>query len=385
MLMLASAGAAIRAFLVLYHTPLGIDPHNVASVQVALPKDAHPTWQGRLNLQEAVRAAVAATPGVEGAAVSTTWTPPFDAFNAKVEVEGNPDLAGAQAELSLASPQEFETLRMPMLAGRVFNDAERARAAHLAVVNQTFVRRYLPTTDPIGHHVRSAALKVDRPMLLLGPEPDGWLEIIGVVADARNDGLERPVQPAVFLPDSFVMTPNVDLLVRTRSNPEALMPAIAKRLTQLNGELVISRAHPLDWYLQNMVWGRQRFVATLFVIFAALALALAATGLYSVVSYIVGQRTREIGVRMALGAQRWDVVRAVMQGIVFTVAAGLAAGFVLCMALNRTLLEIVESSASNPITLAGGAGVMLAAAVLACILPARRAASIQPMQALRNE
>jgi putative ABC transport system permease protein len=385
MLLLASAGAAIRAFLVLYHTPLGIDTQNIEVMDVALPKDTHPLWQGRVNLQEAVRAAVAATPGVESVAVSTTWTPPFQAFTAPVEVEGKSGLGGAQTELSLVSPQLFSTLHIPVLAGRVFDDAERTRAAHLAVVNQTFVRRYLPNTNPIGQHVRSAALKIDRPMLQVGPEPDGWLEIIGVAADVRNDGLDHPVQPAVFLPDSFVIAPDVSLLVRTRSDPDAVMPAIGKRLTQLNGELVIGRAHTLDWFLENRLWGRQRFVATLFVIFAGLALALAATGLYSVVSYIVGQRTREIGVRMALGAQRWDVVRAVMQGIVFTVAAGLAAGFVLCMALNRTLLEIVESSASNPITLVGGAGVMLAAAVLACILPARRAASIQPMQALRNE
>jgi predicted permease len=385
MLLLASAGAAIRAFLVLYHTPLGIDTQNIEVMDVALPKDTHPLWQGRVNLQEAVRAAVAATPGVESVAVSTTWTPPFQAFTAPVEVEGKSGLGGAQTELSLVSPQLFSTLHIPVLAGRVFDDAERTRAAHLAVVNQTFVRRYLLNTNPIGQHVRSAALKIDRPMLQVGPEPDGWLEIIGVAADVRNDGLDHPVQPAVFLPDSFVIAPDVSLLVRTRSDPDAVMPAIGKRLTQLNGELVIGRAHTLDWFLENRLWGRQRFVATLFVIFAGLALALAATGLYSVVSYIVGQRTREIGVRMALGAQRWDVVRAVMQGIVFTVAAGLAAGFVLCMALNRTLLEIVESSASNPITLVGGAGVMLAAAVLACILPARRAASIQPMQALRNE
>ncbi len=385
MLLLTSAGAAIQGFLVLYHTPLGMDPHNMELMDVMLPREAHPMWEGRANLQEAVRATVAGTPGVENAAVSTTWLPPLEGFMAKVEVEGKADIKGAQAELSLVSPQAFQTLHIPVLTGRVFNNAERTRAAHLALVNQAFVRRYLPGTDPIGQHVRSEALKLDRPMLLLGPEPDGWLEIIGVTADARNDGLDQPVQPAVFLPDSFVIAPAVSLLVRTRRDPEATMPAIQKQLSHLNGELVVGRAHTLEWFLESLAWGRQRFVAALFVIFAALALALAATGLYSVVSYIVGQRTREIGVRMALGAQRWDVVRAVMQGTVFTVAAGLGTGFVLCIALNRTLREIVESSSNNPLSLVGGAGVLLGAAVLACILPARRAASIQPMQALRNE
>jgi predicted lysophospholipase L1 biosynthesis ABC-type transport system permease subunit len=233
--------------------------------------------------------------------------------------------------------------------------------------------------------VRSPALKLDRPELLVAPEADGWLEIIGVVADVRNDGLDRPVQPAVFLPDPFVIAPDVSLLVRTRSTPAALMPAIGKHLTQINGELVISRSHTLDWFLESRVWGQQRFVAALFVIFAGLALALAATGLYSVVSYVVSQRTIEIGVRMALGAQRWDVVRTVMEGVVVTVASGVAAGLVLCLALNRTLVKIVESSSSNPFTLLAAGGVLVAAAVVACILPARRAASIQPMRALRSE
>ena len=385
MLLLASAGAAIRAFLNLYHTPLGINPHNIESMNVALPKEPHPTWQGRANLQEAVREAVAATPGVERAATSTTWTPPFQGFTAKVEVEGKADLGGAQAELTLVSPEEFETLGIPLLAGRAFNGAERARAAHLALVNQSFIKRYLPTGEALGQHVRSPALKLDRPELLVAPEADGWLEIIGVVADARNDGLDRPVQPAVYLADSFVIAPDVSLLVRTRSNPEALMPAIAKHLTQLNGELVIGRAHTLEWFLESRAWGQQRFVATLFVLFAALALALAATGLYSVVSYIVSQRTVEIGVRMALGAQRWDVVRTVMEGVVVTVASGVLAGLALCVALNRTLVKVVESSSSSPFTLLGAGGVLLAAAVVACILPARRAASIQPMRALRSE
>jgi hypothetical protein len=355
------------------------------SIAVALPKEPHPTWQARVNLQEAVRAAVAATPGVERAAISTTWTPPFEAFTTKVELEGRTNLGGAQAELTLVSPEEFETLRIPLLAGRVFNGAERARAAHLALVNQSFVRRYLPTGDPVGQHVRSPLLKLDRAELLLGPEPDGWLEIIGVVADVRNDGLDRPVKPAVFLPDSFVIAPDVRLLVRTRSNPESLMPAIGKRLSQLNGELLVERAHTIMWLLESQTWGQLRFVATLFVLFATLALALAATGLYSVVSYVVSQRTIEIGVRMALGAQRWDVVRTVMEGVVVTVASGVAAGLVLCLALNRTLVKIVESSSSNPFTLLAAGGVLLAAAVVACILPARRAASIQPMRALRSE
>ena len=180
----------------------------------------------------------------------------------------------------------------------MFDEAETNRAAHLALVNQTFVKQYLPEGNPIGQSIRSPMLKAEFPDFLLAQTPDDWLEIIGVVGDARNDGLDHPIKPAVFVPYSFVPPPDVALLARARGNPEAVIKSVKQRLRELNPELVVNQDHTLVWWLETRGWGQGRFIATLFALFAILALALAATGLYSVVSFSVTQRTQEVGIRM---------------------------------------------------------------------------------------
>src|SRR5882762_9137525 len=164
--------------------------------------------------------------------------PPFGGFNGNIEIRSKPSLSGANAVLALVSPHEFSTLRIPLLAGRIFNDAEVGRAAHLALVNQAFVKQFLAGAEAIGQGVRSSMLKIDRPDLLVTQAPDDWLEVIGVVADARNDGLDHPVKPAVFLPYSFVLTPDESLLVRSAGSPEVAIQAVKRRLRELNPDLV---------------------------------------------------------------------------------------------------------------------------------------------------
>ncbi|PYU09139.1 MAG: ABC transporter permease, partial [Acidobacteria bacterium] len=171
-------------------------------------------------------------PGVATASVSTSWFPPFGGFTAKVEVQSKPALTDAQALLALVSPQEFATLRIPLLRGRVFDDGEVMRAAHLALVNQTFVRQFLADRDPLGQSVRSSMLKVEQPSLVLARDPDDWLEVIGVVGDARNDGLRRPTKPAIFLPYSFVLPPDESLFVRATGDPEMTMRSVKQRLRE---------------------------------------------------------------------------------------------------------------------------------------------------------
>src|ERR1700676_1400091 len=234
LLMMAGAGAAMKAFLALTHTPLGFEPDRIFGLNVALPKGAYPTWQARLNANEVVRQAIAEVPGVESASVSTTWFPPFGGFSAKIDIRSKPSLTGGEAVLALVSPQEFSTFRIPLLAGRIFNDVEVGRAAHLALVNQAFVKQFLSGGDPIGQGVRSSMLKVERPDLLLTQAPDDWLEVIGVVGDARNDGLDHPTKPAVFLPYSFVLPPDESLFVRSAGDPEAAIQSVKRRLSDMN-------------------------------------------------------------------------------------------------------------------------------------------------------
>jgi predicted permease len=385
LLLMAGAGAAMKAFLALTHTPLGFDPDHVIAIGTALPKGTNTTWQARLNTNETIRHAIEEVPGVAGASISTTWFPPFGGFNAKIEIRSKPTLTGAEAILAAVSPQEFATLRIPLLAGRIFDDAELSRAAHLALVNQAFVKQFLPEGNPLGQNVRSPMLKVEFPDLLVAQAPDDWLEIIGVVGDARDDGLERPVKPAVFLPYSFVLPPDVALLVRARGDPEAAIRSVKQRLRELNPELVVNQERTLAWWLETQGWGQGRFIATLFSLFAILALALAATGLYSVVSFSVTQRTQEVGIRMALGAPRANILRLVISSTAVMLAAGVAVGLTLSLALGHIVGAWAGGSPRDPLTLLVSALILVLVATIACVVPAWRAATVNPVVALRYE
>jgi predicted permease len=384
-LLMAAAGAAMKAFSAMIHTPLGFDPDHVLALDIGFPKGANPTWQARLNANELIRKTVTEAPGVNTAAISTTWFPPFGGFTAKIELKSKPSLTDAQAMLGLISPQTFPTLRVPLLAGRLFDEAETMRAAHVAVVNQAFVKQFLGDADPLGQSVRSPMLKVDRKELLSAINPDDWAQIVGVVGDALNDGLDHPTRPAVFVPYSFILPTDEQLFVRVTGSPDAVQRSIKVRLQQLNPELVAGRDHSLSWWLETAGWGQERFIATLFSLFAFLALALAATGLYSVVSYAVTQRTQEVGIRMALGARRASIVQLVLASTTIMLAIGIAAGLILSVSLNGVITAWSKGSSSDPATLLAAATLLVLVAVAACVVPAWRAATIDPMVALRNE
>jgi ABC-type antimicrobial peptide transport system permease subunit len=267
----------------------------------------------------------------------------------------------------------------------MFDDAELMRGSHLALVNQSFVKQYLGDSDPIGQHVRSPALKIDQPNLVSAQSPDDWLEVIGVVADARNDSLTRPIRPAIFLPYSFVLPTDMQLFARSSGDPATAIRSVKQRLREINSELVARQDRTLNWWLDTQGWGRERFIATLFSLFAALALILAATGLYSVVSYAVTQRTQEMGIRMSLGAQPSSILRLVLGSTASTLAAGLAIGLALSFGLNRIMSSWAGGSSRDPLTLFLSAALLISVATVACLIPAYRAATIDPMRALRFE
>ena len=385
LLLMAGAGAATKAFLALTHTPLGFDPEHIFNLDVAPPKGAYPTWQARFNASEAVRHAIAEVPGVESASVSASWSPPFGGFDAQIDLRSKPTLTGAQSIMALVSPQEFSTFQIPLMTGRIFSDAEVARAAHVALVNQAFVKQYFANENPIGQGVRSPMLKLERADFLLAQAPDDWMEIVGVVGDIRNDGLDHPTKPAMFVPYSFLMPPDESLFVRSAGNPEVTLKAVKLRLREFNADMVVGGDHPLTWSLETRSWGQGRFIATLFSLFAILALLLAATGLYSVVSFSVTQRTQEVGLRMALGAPRASILRLVITSTAVMLAAGVAVGLVLSVALSRVVGQWAGGTPRDPLTLLGAALILMLVSAIACVGPAWRAASVDPMVALRYE
>ncbi len=385
MLLLAGAGAAMRAFVNLVQTPMGFDPDRVFYVTVSVPKGGNHSWPFLVSQQELYRQAAEAAPGVTSASISSTWQPPFGGYRAKIAVSSNPNLTDAQAVLALVSYNIFSTLRVPLLQGRFFTRDEEQAAAHVALVNRAFVRQYIPAGDALGKSVRSPGLRIENVNLVSTANPDGWLEIVGVVDDVRNDGLDRPVMPQVFVPASFLVAPYTSLLMRAQGDPAAAMRAVGNSLHRLNPELFIPDQHELSWLLETQAWGRESFVASLFGLFAVLALALSAAGIYSVVSYTVSQRTREFGVRMALGARRGGVVRLALQSLLLAVAAGAGVGLGLIVILGRFLATSTHATVRDPAMLLASVGVLLAVSALASLYPAWKAASIEPMQAIRTE
>jgi putative ABC transport system permease protein len=219
MLMLAGAGAAIRAFLSLAHTPLGFDPDHLFYMNIAAPKSSNPTWEHLAATQELIRQTAASTSGVTSASVTDNALPPFRSFLTKIVLSGNPNLTDAQAQICLNSFDMSSTLRVPLLSGRFVTAPENARGAHVAMVNRAFVHQFEPAGNVIGQSVRAPGLKLDIPDAALVENPDGWLQIVGVVEDVRNDGLDQPVQPAVYLPDTFIVSPETTLIVRSQADP----------------------------------------------------------------------------------------------------------------------------------------------------------------------
>jgi predicted permease len=387
LLLIAGAGSAMKSFVALTHTPLGFDPDHVLSFDVTLPKGAKPSWQGRLNSEEAVRVALEQTPGVSSAGISASWFPPFGGFRAKVEIQSKPTLSDSEAVMALVSPELFSTLHVPLLTGRIFNQTEVMNAAHLALVNQAFVREYFADRDPLGQSVRSPMLKFDQASFVFAQAPDDWLQVVGIVGDTKNDGLQRPVKPMIFLPYTFVLPPDQVFFVRSSGDPETTIRSIRQRLREVSSEFIVADSpnYALAWRLDTQGWGQERFIATLFGLFAFLALALAATGLYSVVSFVVTRRTQELGIRMALGARRGSVIQLVLASTAATLGIGIAVGLGLSVILSRLVMARVGSSSRDPLTLLLAASLLFLVAVLACAFPAWRAASIEPMRALRTE
>jgi ABC-type antimicrobial peptide transport system permease subunit len=248
-------------------------------------------------------------------------------------------------------------------------------------------RLYFPKGDSIGHSIRVPEIKNVEPFNLAPEGASGYLEIIGISADKRDDGLRKPILPEAFLPYTLSLRLYTQILVRSNVPPLSLLHTIAAQVNsadpdqQINGQ-VLDLEH---WISRQPEWQQENLVAWLFGAFAVLALALAAVGLYSVVSYIVAQRTNEFGIRMALGAQRTHVLRIVFISMVTSVAIGIAVGLTLTLAFNKVLASWLEDSSHDSFVLLGVTLLLSIVAGIACAGPAWRASRIDPMKALHCE
>jgi predicted permease len=325
-------------------------------------------------------------PNVEAAGISTNATPPLNGGDTGFEILGGDAQAKPVARANYVGSEYFPVLRIPVAAGRLWTGDEVARGAPLAIINQTMARQYFPKGDAVGRRFRIPTLKDEPPYSPASAGVADWIEIVGIVGDARNDGLRKPVQPSFYVPYTLKMRMFTQLLVRTRVPPLSMLRDIRAEIVRVDREQQVMRVRDLNQWITNLPeYSQQKLIARLFGIFSLLALALSAVGLYSVVSYGVATRTNEFGVRMALGARGRDVVRMVMSSTFLNVGAGLAAGVILCLLVDRLATQWVSESSKDPLMLGGVTILLLSVAVLACLAPARRAASIDPMEAVRHE
>jgi predicted permease len=387
LLLLASAGAAIQGFIKLNHVPLGYNPHNVMSVGIPLQANSYATWESRAQYLTQLMQKVAAMPEVKMAGLSTNATPPHNGWNNKFEVLGRPSAEDQKAAVNWVSREYFAVLQIPLLQGRLWDQAETQRGAKVAVINETMARRFFPAGDALGRQVRMPSMKPGLRIVAAMPGSNDWFEIVGIVGDALDDGLGKPVGPGIYMPYPVFMPPFTQILVRTEVPPLSILNSIRRQIQLVNADQQVEgNVRDLEeWITTQPEWAQQHLVAMLFGAFAALALSLAAVGLYSVVSYTVAQRTNEFGIRMALGAQRRDVLRMVFRSTLVGVAGGIVAGISLSLAMRRVIVQWAQGSSINSAVLLGVTVLLAVVGAMACVLPARRASSIDPMQALRYE
>jgi putative ABC transport system permease protein len=374
-MLLVSAGMTIRAFVAVQQVELGFEPEHVVVANLILPPNRYDSPEKLNRFTTDLLASVQALPGVLSASIGNGALP-FGGLIARYAIDGVAAAPDRRVLVQLASAGYLRTLGIPLREGRSFTESDLANASHVAVINEAAAKLWAGD-NPIGRVIRIDVGRADA-----SPE----VTVIGVFADARNLGLRRDIMPAAMLPFTLMPLPGRALAIRTLIDPGALMSVVRARVREMDPEVPIRGPHSLlDALDADSI--QPRFTMSLFTLFAALGLALAMAGIYSVLSHLVELRTREVGVRMALGAERGNVLGMFMRTGARLVGVGLAVGLVGSLGLERLLssrLDLSRAAAFDPLTIALTVLLLAAVAACACYVPARRATRVDPMVALRR-
>src|SRR6185503_7551768 len=376
LVLLVGAGLLVRSLNRLQAVDPGFNAQNLLTVRVTLPAARYEEEPKRIDFFQRAIAQMKAIPGVE--AVGAINTPPFTGLysGTTVEVDGQKLPPGQELKtgICVTDVNYFEAMQIPLKQGRFYTDQEATEMRHVVLVNEAFVRKNLGGANPLGHKLTIYMKDENVPT-----------EIIGVVGDHKHLGLDTSVEPVAYWPHPELVYPGMTIVLRTKGDAKAVAPATREVIRTLDPQQPIGEISTMESLLSTSV-ARSRFSASLLAVFSVVALVMAAVGIYGVMSYSVLQRTHEIGVRMALGAQRFDVLKLVVtKGIVLAligVAVGLAASFAVTRLLSTLLFEVTTTDA---VTFAAVSVGLFVVTLLACYLPARRATRVDPLKALRYE
>ena len=373
--LLIGAGLLIRSFWRLTEVRPGFDPENLLTMQLSLPRAKYPAEAQMAAFYDQVLRRLETLPGVES--VAATWLLPMSGQDAGrgIEVEGYEPAPNERTNAAFGnvSPGYFRTMRIPLMRGREFAETDRAGAPGVVVVNESFARRFFRDQDPVGKRMRMRG----------NDEP--WLTVVGVVGDIRHTGLAAEPRAEMYLSYLQSPVPFMNVVMRTSIDPVSLAPALRREVWAVDADQPVADISTMGQFVSNSIAGR-RFNMMLLAVFAGVALLLAAVGLYGVMAYSVIQRTHEIGIRLALGAQARDVLKMIVgQGMLLTLI-GTVLGLTAAFALTRLMASLLYGvTATDPLTFAGIPLLLAAVALLATYIPARRAMKVDPMVALRYE
>jgi putative ABC transport system permease protein len=386
--LLAGAGLMVRSFLALQHVDPGFDPHNLLSTVVGVSGTEEQSGGHTGNFYKQVLLKVKAVPGVQSVSAINHLPLAGDEWGLPFHIEGRPTVRPAErpvaATYRTVFPGYFETMRIPILRGRDVTDTDELRAPGVVVINDYIAQHYWPGEEAIGKRIT-----FDDPA-----KHPSWLTVVGITKNTVRSNWMSPPEEEVFLPylqsRDYLENPSppfayLTLVVRTSGDPSAMTPGVRAAIHSLDKNVPLSEVQTMDQVVAEAT-AQSRFYVVLLGAFAVVALVLAGVGIYGVMSYSVSRRTREIGIRMALGAQRRDVLELMVFHGMASALAGVAVGLAGALALTRFMSSLLYATrSSDPLTFFGAVLMLSSVAIAASYLPAKRASSVDPVVALRYE
>ena len=376
--LLVGAGLMINSFMRLQQVKPGFEPDHLLTVRLPLPARKYSEQEQVANFYREMLRRIQTQPGVQSASIATHL--PMEGGNTNdfiLEIRPIPPGESADVgEFMSVSPEYFRTLGIPLLKGRYLSEQDNEESPPVMIISETFARRFFPNEDPIGMRLKTG-----------GCTECDWTTIVGVVGDVKNEGLSAEIAPAMYCPfvQEGLNMRTISLLLRTDGDPSSMVAAVRREVNSIDPDLALADIKTMDQLMYESL-GQSRYRGVLLGIFAMVALILAAVGIYGVIAYAVSQRTREIGIRIALGARRWHVFKlVVLHGMILSLI-GVAIGVAASLALTRFLSSLLYGvSNTDPLTFSSVVLLLISVALLACAIPARSATRVDPMVALRQE